>query len=241
MIRDNKPGYQTAEEAIKVIREAEQYGGTVNVSKDGTLNRANSSANPFKRFLFFIRKKFGLKTKDQIHERKAMIVEVVSKMNRELHQVSSHVENVSNLLKNHIHDLNEFKNDGRDRELQNQWLILKQTAADAERGSEKSQGLLKSHNGKNISDKASVHIKKQEPPRSSEIKMSDSTHSTARTITVKINEALPTSIEFSGDYTKPVIFMLTLPENQQKEIFSSLTKKPTFSPQSRSQTQRKKS
>ena len=59
MIRDTKPNYQTAAEAIKVIRDAEEHGGSVSVSKNGTLKRVESSANPFNKFLFFIREKLG--------------------------------------------------------------------------------------------------------------------------------------------------------------------------------------
>jgi len=230
MIRDTKPNYQTADEAIKVIREAQEHGGSVSVSKDGTLKRVDSSAKPFNKFLLFIREKLGFESKDQIRERKAMVVEVVSKMHREIHQASSHVENVSNLLKTHINDLNDFKNDGQLRKLQDQWTILKTTVDDAERGSEKSQALLKSHNEKIIQDTASKSSNAKETLKSSEIRPSDSSPSPARTMTAKINEALPTSIEFSGDYSKPVVFTLTLPENQQRDIFASLTDEPVFTP-----------
>ena len=230
MILDTKPKYQTADEAIKVIRDAEQIGGTVKVSKDGTINKTESSANPFKRFLLFVREKLGFKSKDQIRERKAMIVEVVSKMHREIHQASSHIENVNRLLTKHIHDLNDFKNDGKIRKLQDQWTVLKKTITTAEHSSDKSQDLLKTDDEKIISDRVSEPIKKQESSQPSEIKPSDLTHSSASTMIATINEALPTSIEFSGDYSKPVIFTLTLPENQQKEIFVSLTDEPTFNP-----------
>jgi hypothetical protein len=230
MIRDTKPNYQTAAEAIKVIRDAEERGGSVSVNKDGTLKRVESSANPFKRFLFFIREKLGFESKDQILERKAMIVEVVSKMHREIHQASSHIENVNNLLKAHIHDLNDFKNDGQVRQLQDQWTILKTTVDEAERGSEKSQALLKHHNEKTIPNTASKSSTTQETLKSSEIRPSDSSPSPARTMTARINEALPASIKFSGDYSEPVVFTLTLPENQQKEIFASLTNETTFIP-----------
>ena len=230
MIRDTKPNYQTAAEAIKVIRDAEEHGGSVSVSKNGTLKRVESSANPFNKFLFFIREKLGFESKDQIRERKAMIVEVVSKMHREIHQASSHIENVNNLLKAHINDLNDFKNDGQLRKLQDQWTILKTTVDDAERGSEKSKALLKPHNEKTIPDTASKSSTTQETLKSSEIRPSDSSPSSARTMNAKINEALPTCIEFSGDYSKPVVFTLILPEKKQKEIFASLTNEPTFTP-----------
>ena len=230
MIRDTKPNYQTAAEAIKVIRDAEEHGGSVSVNKDGTLKRVESSANPFNKFLFFIREKLGFESKDQIRERKAMIVEVVSKMHREIHQASSHVENVNRLLTKHIHDLNDFKNDGQLRKLQDQWTILKTTVDEAERGSENSQALLKPHNEKTIPDTASKSSTTQETLKSSEIRPSDSSPSPARTMTARINEALPASIKFSGDYSEPVVFTLTLPENQQKEIFASLTNETTFIP-----------
>lgn len=226
----NTRNYQTAEEAIKVIQEAEQFGGTVKVSKDGTINRTESSANPFKKILLFVREKLGIESKDQIRERKAMIVEVVSKMHREIHQASSHIENVNNLLKAHIHDLNDFKNDGKIRKLQDQWTVLKKTVDDAERGSEKSQALLKIHDEKTIPDTAPKTLNTQKSARPSVLRPSDASQLSQHSMTAKINEALPASIKFSGDYSEPVVFTLTLPENQQKEIFASLTNETTFIP-----------
>ena len=217
MIRDTKPTYQTADEAIKVIRDTEQYGGSVTVSKDGTLNRADSSANPFKRFLFFIREKFGLETKDQIRERKAMIVEVVSKMHRELHQASSHVENVSNLLKTHVHDLNEFKNDGQIRQLQNQWLILKQTVAYAEDGSEKSQALLKPIREVITADSEykqknrPVHIQKAEQI---------TTGLTSKQQIAQANLCLPASMPKIKNAGEVIKGTLTIPPKEQLNLFN---------------------
>lgn len=194
----NTRNYQTAEEAIKVIQEAEQFGGTVKVSKDGTINRTESSANPFKKILLFVREKLGIESKDQIRERKAMIVEVVSKMHREIHQASSHIENVNNLLKAHIHDLNDFKNDGKIRKLQDQWTVLKKTVDDAERGSEKSQALLKIHDEKTIPDTAPKTLNTQKSARPSVLRPSDASQLSQYSMTAKINEALPASIKFSG-------------------------------------------
>jgi hypothetical protein len=217
MIRDTGPKNQTAAEAIKVIHDAQQHGGSVSVSKDGTLNRVKSSANTFNKFLFFIKDKLGFESKDQIRERKAVIVEVVSKMHKEIHQASSHIDNVGNLLKTHIHDLNEFKNDGQVRQLQDQWHILKNTVAAAENGSEKSQELLKPISKITITDGASnpknipERIKESEPI---------STNLTANPQIAEANLCLPTSIPKITKAGEVVKGTLTISPEAQLSLFN---------------------
>ena len=217
MIRDTKPNYQTAAEAIKVIRDAEEHGGSVSVNKDGTLKRVESSANPFNKFLFFIREKLGFESKDQIRERKAMIVEVVSKMHREIHQASSHVENVNRLLTKHIHDLNDFKNDGQLRKLQDQWTILKTTVDEAERGSEKYQGLLKSVTEITTIDSAfkikniPEHIQKTEQTTAG---------LTSNQQITEANLCLPASMPKFQNTGEVVKGTLTIPPEEQLSLFN---------------------
>jgi len=217
MIRDPKPKYQTADEAIKVIRDAEKFGGSVSVSKDGTLKRAESSAKPYNKFLLFIREKLGFESKDQIRERKAMIVEVVSKMHREIHQASSHVENVNNLLKTHIHDLNDFKNDGQLRQLQNQWETLKNIVAEAEAGSEKSRTLLKPIREAITTDST---FKPQNTPEHIQKTEQMATGLTSDQQIAEANLCLPASMPKIKNTGEVVKGTLTIPPKAQLSLFN---------------------
>ena len=53
MIPTTQRRYQTVEQALKVINDAEKFGGSVKVNKSGDLERSNSSTNPLKNFFLF--------------------------------------------------------------------------------------------------------------------------------------------------------------------------------------------
>ena len=216
MINDSKPKYQTTDEAIKVIRDAERSGDSVSVSKDGTLKRITLSGDRFTKFLFLVRKKLGIETKNQILERKAMIFEVVRKMQREIHQVSSQVRNVNNFLETHIKDLNEFKKDGKVRQLHDQWIILKNSTASAEGGSEQSQSLLNS-----VGEVAEAITAPRPKNTPEDIQKSEhiSNDSTKRQQIVDAYLCLPASMSKIKNIGEVVKGTLTIPPNDQLSLF----------------------
>ena len=138
MIPTNQRRYQTVEQALKVINDAEKFGGSVKVNKSGDLERSNSSTNPLKNFFLFFRKTSASKIQNR-----AVIDTVLNKMKIEIIQASSYVRSVNTLMENQMHDLKNFKETGKLKELKDQWLILKNNIDAAENGSEKAIDKIK--------------------------------------------------------------------------------------------------
>jgi hypothetical protein len=138
MLNANQRQYQTVDQALKVITDAEKFGGSVKVNKSGDLERTNSSTNPLKNFFLFFRKKPDLKTQNR-----EVINTVVNKMKIEIIQASSYVRSVNTLMEIQMNDLKNFKETGQLKELKDQWTILKNTITAAESGSEKAIDKIK--------------------------------------------------------------------------------------------------
>ncbi len=138
MIPTTQRRYQTVEQALKVINDAEKFGGSVKVNKSGDLERSNSSTNPLKNFFLFFRKTSASKIQNR-----EVIDTVLNKMKIEIIQASSYVRSVNTLMENQMHDLKNFKETGKLKELKDQWLILKNNIDAAENGSEKAIDKIK--------------------------------------------------------------------------------------------------
>ena len=138
MIPTTQRRYQTVEEALKVINDAEKFGGSVKVNKSGDLERSNSSTNPLKNFFLFFRK-----TSESKIQNREVIDTVLNKMKIEIIQASSYVRSVNTLMENQMHDLKNFKETGKLKELKDQWIILKNTIDAAQSGSEKAIDKIK--------------------------------------------------------------------------------------------------
>ena len=138
MIPTTQRRYQTVEQALKVINDAEKFGGSVKVNKSGGLERSNSSTNPLKNFFLFFRKTSASKIQNR-----EVIDTVLNKMKIEIIQASSYVRSVNTLMENQMHDLKNFKETGKLKELKDQWLILKNNIDAAENGSEKAIDKIK--------------------------------------------------------------------------------------------------
>jgi hypothetical protein len=138
MLNANQRQYQTVDQALKVITDAEKFGSSVKVNKSGDLERTNSSTNPLKNFFLFFRKKPDLKTQNR-----EVIDTVVNKMKIEIIQASSYVRSVNTLMEIQMNDLKNFKETGQLKELKDQWTILKNTITAAESGSEKAIDKIK--------------------------------------------------------------------------------------------------
>ncbi len=138
MIPTTQRKYQTVDQALKVITDAEKFGGSVKVNKSGDLERSNSAANPLQNFFLFFRKKSDLKTQNR-----EVIDTVVNKMKIEIIQASSYVRSVNALMENQMNDLKKFKESGQLNQLKDQWTILKNTIAAAEKGSEDAKDKIK--------------------------------------------------------------------------------------------------
>ena len=138
MIATTQRRYQTVEQALKVINDAEKFGGSVKVNKSGDLERSNSSTNPLKNFFLFFRK-----TSESKIQNREVIDTVLNKMKIEIIQASSYVRSVNTLMENQMHDLKNFKETGKLKELKDQWLILKNNIDAAENGSEKAIDKIK--------------------------------------------------------------------------------------------------
>ena len=138
VVNEPKRQYQTVDQALKVITDAEKFGGSVKVNKSGDLERSNSSTNPLKNFFLFFRKEPDLKT-----QHREVIDTVLNKMKIEIIQASSYVRSVNTLMENQMHDLKNFKETGKLKELKDQWLILKNNIDAAENGSEKAIDKIK--------------------------------------------------------------------------------------------------
>jgi len=138
MIPTTQRKYQTVDQALKVITDAEKFGGSVKVNKSGDLERSNSSANPLQNFFLFFRKKSDLKTQNR-----EVIDTVVNKMKIEIIQASSYVRSVNALMENQMNDLKKFNETGQLNQLKDQWTILKINVAAAEKGSEDAKDKIK--------------------------------------------------------------------------------------------------
>ena len=138
MIPTTQRRYQTVEQALKVINDAEKFGGSVKVNKSGDLERSNSSTNPLKNFFLFFRK-----TSEPKIQNREVIDTVLNKMKIEIIQASSYVRSVNTLMENQMHDLKNFKETGKLKELKDQWIILKNNIDAAENGSEKAINKIK--------------------------------------------------------------------------------------------------
>ena len=138
MIPTTQRRYQTVEQALKVINDAEKFGGSVKVNKSGDLERSNSSTNPLMNFFLFFRKTSASKIQNR-----AVIDTVLNKMKIEIIQASSYVRSVNTLMENQMNDLKNFKETGKLKELKDQWLILKNNIDAAENGSEKAIDKIK--------------------------------------------------------------------------------------------------
>lgn len=138
MIPTTQRKYQTVDQALKVITDAEKFGGSVKVNKSGDLERSNSSVNPLQNFFLFFRKKSDLKTQNR-----EVIDTVVNKMKIEIIQASSYVRSVNALMENQMNDLKKFNETGQLNQLKDQWTILKNTIAVAEKGSEDAKDKIK--------------------------------------------------------------------------------------------------
>ena len=138
VVNEPKRQYQTVDQALKVITDAEKFGGSVKVNKSGDLERSNSSTNPLKNFFLFFRKTSASKIQNR-----EVIDTVLNKMKIEIIQASSYVRSVNTLMENQMHDLKNFKETGKLKELKDQWLILKNNIDAAENGSEKAIDKIK--------------------------------------------------------------------------------------------------
>ena len=138
VVNEPKRHYQTVDQALKVITDAEKFGGSVKVNKSGDLERSNSSTNPLKNFFLFFRKTSASKIQNR-----EVIDTVLNKMKIEIIQASSYVRSVNTLMENQMHDLKNFKETGKLKELKDQWLILKNNIDAAENGSEKAIDKIK--------------------------------------------------------------------------------------------------
>ncbi len=131
MIPTTQRKYQTVDQALKVITDAEKFGGSVKVNKSGDLERSNSSANLLQNFFLFFRK-----TSESKIQNREVIDTVLNKMKIEIIQASSYVRSVNTLMENQMNDLKKFNETGQLNQLKDQWTILKNTIAAAEKGSE---------------------------------------------------------------------------------------------------------
>ncbi len=138
MIPTTQRRYQTVEQALKVINDAEKFGDSVKVNKSGDLERSNSSTNPLKSFFLFFRK-----TSESKIQNREVIDTVLNKMKIEIIQASSYVRSVNTLMENQMQDLKNFKETGKLKELKDQWIILKNNIDAAENGSEKAINKIK--------------------------------------------------------------------------------------------------
>ncbi len=138
MISTTQRRYQTVEEALKVINDAEKFGGSVKVNELGDLERSNSSTNPLKNFFLFFRK-----TSESKIQNREVIDTVLNKMKIEIIQASSYVRSVNALMENQMNDLKKFNETGQLNQLKDQWTILKNTIDAAENGSEKAIDKIK--------------------------------------------------------------------------------------------------
>jgi hypothetical protein len=235
----NTRNYQTAQEALEVILKANNLGQSVKIDHNGDLFRAASPSNKLENFFLFFRKKSNSTEAKQSPE---VLRTVINKMKIEIGIASTHLKNKESLripspgkiINKYMKDAETLQTKAQISELHAKWILINQDIQGAKDRIQSSMDRLETSRYAKISKTIQKPINILEPTKKTEVVPADtSTPSTERNMTAKINEALPSSIKFSGDYSEPVVFTLTLPENQQKEIFASLTDESTFTPPER--------
>lgn len=114
--------YQSALEALQVMRQAERAGRAVEVTASGDLKLAKTTP-PHSGLRWLFHRLFGSGSADKAEQqRKAAIATVVNKMKIEVASSSAHV---SKMLQIHLTDLAAFQHDGKLRNLDNEWSGLK--------------------------------------------------------------------------------------------------------------------
>jgi len=223
----NTRNYQTAQEALEVILKANNLGQSVKIDHNGDLFRTASPSNKLENFFLFFRKKSNSTEAKQSPE---VLRTVINKMKIEIGIASTHLKNKESLripspgkiINKYMKDAETLQTKAQISDLHAQWILINQDIQGAKDGIQSSLDRLETRPHEENSKKNFTPSRSIASAESLPTKPSDTT--------AKINEALPTSIKFSGDYSKPIIFTLTLPENQQRDIFASLTDEPVFTP-----------
>ena len=227
--------YQTAEEALEVILKANNLGQSVKIDHNGDLFRAASPSNKLENFFLWLRKKSN---STEIKQSPEVLRTVINKMKIEIGIASTHLKNKESLripspgkiINNYMKDVENIQTKAQMSELHSKWILINEDIKGAKDGMQSSMDRLETSRYAKISKPIQKSMNTLETTKKTEVILADSSSSSSRDMTAKINEALPTGIEFSGNYSEPVVFTLTLPENQQKEIFASLTNETTFAP-----------
>ena len=227
--------YQTAEQALEVILQANKLGQSVKIDHNGDLFRAASPSNKLENFFLWLRKKSN---STEIKQSPEVLRTVINKMKIEIGIASTHLKNKESLripspgkiINNYMKDVENIQTKAQMSELHSKWILINEDIKGAKDGMQSSMDRLETSHYAKISKPIQKSINTLETTKKTEVILADSSSSSSRDMTAKINEALPASIKFSGNYSEPVVFTLTLPENQQKEIFASLTNETTFIP-----------
>ena len=223
----NTRNYQTAQEALEVILKANNLGQSVKIDHNGDLFRAASPSNKLENFFLFFRKKSN---STEVKQSPEVLRTVINKMKIEIGIASTHLKNKESLripspgkiINKYMKDAETLQTKAQISDLHAQWILINQDIQGAKDGMQSSLNRLETSPYEENS--------KKNPTPSKSVASAESLPTQTSDTTAKINEALPTSIKFSGDYSKPVVFTLTLPENQQRDIFASLTDEPVFTP-----------
>jgi len=223
----NTRNYQTAQEALEVILKANNLGQSVKIDHNGDLFRAASPSNKLENFFLFFRKKSN---STEVKQSPEVLRTVINKMKIEIGIASTHLKNKESLripspgkiMNKYMKDAETLQTKAQISDLHAQWILINQDIQGAKDGIQSSLDRLETRPHEENS--------KKNPTPSRSIASAESLPTKPSDTTAKINEALPTSIKVSGDYSKPIIFTLTLPENQQRDIFASLTDEPVFTP-----------
>lgn len=242
--------YQTAEQALEVILKANKLGQSVRVDANGNVTNAvapsnsgvakapsYSYSNPIKNFFLFFRPKSKPADLQPSQQPSDVIWTVINKMKIEIGTASTFMkENASlsipaprKIIDKYIPNAVNIHTKAEINDLHAKWLAIQKDIADAKDGMQSSMNRLETSRYAKISKTIQKPINILEPTKKTDVVPADNS-SSSRNMTAKINEALPSSIKFSGDYSKPIVFTLTLPESQQRDIFSSLTDESVFTP-----------
>ena len=227
--------YQTAEQALEVILQANKLGQSVKIDHNGDLFRAASPSNKLENFFLWLRKKSN---STEIKQSPEVLRTVINKMKIEIGIASTHLKNKESLripspgkiINNYMKDVENIQTKAQMSELHSKWILINEDIKGAKDGMQSSMDRLETSRYAKISKPIQKSMNTLETTKKTEVILADSSSSSSRDMTAKINEALPASIKFSGNYSEPVVFTLTLPGNQQKEIFASLTNETTFIP-----------
>lgn len=241
--------YQTAEQALEVILKANNLGQSVKVDANGNvINAAASSnsgvakapsySNPIKNFFLFFRPKSKPADLQPSQQPSDVIWTVINKMKIEIGIASTHLKNKESLripspgqiINKYMKDAENFRTKAQMSELHTKWILINEDIKGAKNGMQSSMDRLGTSHYAKISKPIQKLINTLEATKKTEVVPADTSSLSSRDMAAKINEALPASIKFSGDYSKPIVFTLTLPESQQRDIFSSLTDEPVFTP-----------